>query len=316
MDLYAALDWINQNVQDGGTYVITLAKDCAITPTELSYANKKVTVTLKSAGGQRKISFEGSNPSYSLFIVGSGVTLTLEDGVTLMGTQNRAGKRLVEVSGGRFVMNGGAITGNNTGGDGGGVYVKSGAFAMNGGTISGNSCSSYGGGVYIASGTFIMSGGTISGNTSERGAGGVYIKGAFTMNNGTISGNVARYWADGGGGVYVDGTFTMNNGSISGNTAEGSGGGVYAGTFIMTGGTIGGNSCSYAYGGGVYAGMFTKSSTGGIIYGSNAPEEQANKAGGETMGHAVYAGGKKRNTTVRAATAMDSKKDGPAGGWE
>jgi hypothetical protein len=36
----------------------------------------------------------------------------------------------------------------------------------------------------------------------------------------------------------------------------------------------------------------------------------------DSSGHAVYTNGKKRNTTARAGTAMDSRKDGPAGGWE
>jgi hypothetical protein len=114
--------------------------------------------------------------------------------------------------------------------------------------------------------------------------------------------------------VYVDGTFTMSGGTISGNTAASSyygGGGVYASTFNMSGGSISGNTASGG-GGGVYAERFTKS--GGVIYGSNADE--ANRAGSDSGGHAVYANGKKRNTTARAATAMDSAKDGPAGGWE
>jgi hypothetical protein len=156
MDLLDALDWISTNAKSGGKYTIALGRDEAITPTELSYGGKTVTISLKSAGGEHTVSFEGANPSYSLFNVKSGVTFTLEDGVTLRGTQNNAAKSLVEVTGGRFVMNGGAITGNMRVGDGGGVYVASGTFTMNGGAISGNTASgSYdkGGGVYV-DGTF------------------------------------------------------------------------------------------------------------------------------------------------------------------
>jgi hypothetical protein len=109
----------------------------------------------------------------------------------------------------------------------------------------------------------------------------------------------------------------MKNGIISGNTANGKGGGVYvSGMFTMSGGTISGNIAD-GVGGGVYArGTFIKSGTGGVIYGSNAEGGQANSAGSDDRGHAVYANGKKRNTTARAATAMDSAKNGPAGGWE
>jgi hypothetical protein len=45
---------------------------------------------------------------------------------------------------------------------------------------------------------------------------------------------------------------------------------------------------------------------------------QANRASSNSEGHAVKFdnSSKKRNTTARAATAMDSAKNGPAGGWE
>jgi hypothetical protein len=299
MDLLDALDWIALNAQSGGNYTIVLGKDYALPPTELNYDKKTVAVTLKSAGGNRTVKFEGSSPAYSLFIVSPGVTFTLEEGVTLLGAKNDAAKSLVEVSGGKFIMNGGVITGNNSRrGNEGGVLVNSGTFTMNGGTISGNTAifnfgGGSGAGVYINSGTFTMSGGTISGNTADSYGGGVGASsGAFTMNGGTISGNTCR---TSGGGVFVGdkGTFTMSGGTINGNTSLSGGGGVYM---------------SFS--------AFVKSSTGGIIYGSNAPEEQANKAKDDSRGHAVYADGKKRNTTARTSTAMDSGKDGPAGGWE
>jgi hypothetical protein len=107
----------------------------------------------------------------------------------------------------------------------------------------------------------------------------------------------------------------MISGTISENTSRGNGGGsgVYiVGRFTMSGGSISGNIASN--GDGVYANTFTNPSGGGVIYGSNAEGDQANRASSD--GHAVYAGNKKRNTTARAATAMDSAKNGPAGGWE
>jgi len=80
----------------------------------------------------------------------------------------------------------------------------------------------------------------------------------------------------------------------------------------MNGGAISGNTSSS--GGGVYVrGTFTKAGTGGIIYGSNAPDGQANKA---SNGAAVYNSGKKRDTTARVSQAMDSRQSGAAGGWE
>jgi hypothetical protein len=129
------------------------------------------------------------------------------------------------------------------------VKVKKGAFVMNGGTITGGNR-----GVYIfKDGSFVMNGGVITGNTN---GGGVLSSGTFTMTGGAITGNTATGVMFGGGGVYfTKKTFIMKGGVISGNTAD-NGGGVY-GHIKESGG-------------------FTKS--GGIIYGSNAPEELANKA--------------------------------------
>jgi hypothetical protein len=141
--------------------------------------------------------------------------------------------------------------------------------------------------------------------------------GTFIMNGGTISGNAA---VDGGGvSVKSGGTFTMNNGTISGN-ATNSGGGVWVkgGTFIMNGGIISGNSAS-GYGGGVYvdsSSTFIKSGTGGVIYGSNAPEGQANKARSDIGGHAVYSNYRIRNTTVWGATALDYTKKNASKDWQ
>lgn len=188
----------------------------------------------------------------------------------------------VFVNGGAFVLESGTIAGNQTGGSGGGVYVKgnTGSYTMKGGTISGNNATSSGGGVYMAGGAFTMNDGAISGNTTNVDGGGVSVKTdcTFTMSKGIISGNMA---ADDGGGVEVyQGTFkmtgneckiienqafkgggvfgqltkefSMKNGTISQNQA-GFGGGVsvYLCTFTMEGGKISGNHAAYA-GNGVY----------------------------------------------------------------
>ncbi|GHU48458.1 hypothetical protein FACS1894200_05580 [Spirochaetia bacterium] len=172
------------------------------------------------------------------------------------------------------------------------VVVDGGTFILDGGTLSGNKVSE-GAAVYVQSGTFTMVKGTISGNTASSNGGGVYVKsGTFTMQDGTITGNTASS----GGGVFVDsGTFTMNGGTISSNTASSGGGGVYVG----------------------YSAVFIKSGTAGIIYGSNASVDQANKASSDYYGQAVYvSNGGKRNTTARAANPMTTNQSGAAGGWE
>jgi len=271
MDLLDSIDWIKLNCKSGGNYIIVLGKDEAVPYIMLDFNNFQLSITLKASGAERRVRYDNNRPSYSLFVVGTGVTFILEDGITLTGLQSNS-KSLVRVEGGNFIMNGGSIKDNKLSDNGGGVYINSGTFTMNNGVISGN---------------------------FSRGGGGVYVKqGTFTIHNGTISGNSST---DNGGGVEVlNGTFAMLGGTISGNSAAGSGGGVY---------------CDY-YG----RPTFTKSGSGGIIYGSNAPEEQANKSE-RNRGHAVYyvtsdLGTRKRDNTARVSQALDTRKRGADGGWE
>ena len=271
MDLLDSIDWIKLNARSGGNYTIVLGKDEAVPYIMLNFNNLQLSITLKGSGAERRVRYDNNRPSYSMFVVGVGVTFILEDGITLTGLQSNS-KSLVQVEGGNFTMNGGSITNSKvSNGNGGGVYVDSGTFTMNNGTINGNNASygnygGYGGGVFV-------------------------LKGTFIMNNGTISGNSAMY---SGGGVNVEsgGTFTMVGGTISGNSA----------------GIVGGGVCNSN------SSIFTKSGTGGIIYGSNAPDGQANKA--SRSGHAVYSGSQSRDSTARVSQALDSRQRGAAGGWE
>jgi uncharacterized repeat protein (TIGR02543 family) len=299
LSLNDALTWISANAVTGRTYIITVRNDETIAPKSLSYSGKTVGITLSGGTTERTVSLSTTG---SLFTVGSGVTLTLDNNVTLQGRGGNTGSLVLVMSGGTFVMNDGSKISGNTCSSyssspyGGGVYVgSSGTFTMNGGTISDNTTHSisysspYGGGVHVgSSGTFTMNGGTISDNTASYAnssrtlyGGGVSVFGTFTMSGGEISSNTASSFSY-GGGVYVDssGTFTMSGGTISDNTSS-NGGGVSVwsdGTFTMSNGTITGNTAAVT-GGGVYVGSegtFTMnggtisdntSSNGGGVYG-------------------------------------------------
>jgi uncharacterized repeat protein (TIGR02543 family) len=285
--LAAKLAWLNTNARSGGAYLLEVTDFYEdLVPQTLFYNGKSnITVQLNGIGSARAVILSGSG---SLFSIRSGVTLVLDNNLTLSGTNNYNTAPLVSVDiGGKLIMNQGSkISGNSSGG----VYISdSGTFTMNDGEISGND-----GGVYISgSGTFTMNSGVISGNYSS---GGVYVSdsGTFTMIGGEISGN--------DGGVYVgSGTFTMIGGKISGNHTSTSshsagygtdgkyynnyysyGGGVYvdSGTFTMSGGEISGNYVSsyayfgdshfYSYGGGVYVDSGTFTMNGGEISGNYA----------------------------------------------
>jgi len=216
---------------------------------------------------------------------------------------------------GRFIMNGGTISGNTSSSNsGGGVYNSYGWFEMNSGAlISGNTASYEGGGVYnegtfdiwntgMPHGTFLMNDGTIYGNTSYNGGGGVYnYGGAFTLGNGAISNNTVQnnssYWS-GGGGVYNEGKYindwmrgtdfymgslTMTGGTISNNKVYNShGGGVFndnCSDFDMKGGSITGNIVQNdGYGGG---GVYNPSSGGSFdISGGSIDNNRATWGGG------------------------------------
>jgi hypothetical protein len=204
-----ALKWFNGNLVTNTAYTLTLNRDETIAPSTFSNAGSPLSITIRGDTEERTISLSESG---SLFTVGSGVTLILENNITLQGRSDNTAS-LVRVNNGTLEMRSGSKISDNTSSYGGGVYVN-GAFTMNGGEISGNTASSgNGGGVYFAYGRFTMSGGTISGNTASSGnGGGVYVNGTFTMSGGEISDNTASS----GGGVFVssDGTFTKQTGGV------------------------------------------------------------------------------------------------------
>jgi len=284
--------WLSRYAQDGEVYVISIHSDESIEPNYLYYNDKKVGITIRGDEAERTISLDSEG---SMFSVGIGVTLTLENNITLAGRENNTDS-LLKVFGGDVVINGGTKITGNSASYGGAVNILNGTFTMNGGVISGNSAF-YGSGVYVGWGkTFTMNGGVISGNGSRYG-GGVYVssEGNLVINRGVIAGNSAHY----GGGVYIssDGIVSLLRGNIAGNTAVYSGGGAYVnnGSFIMNGGVISGNTAG-ASGGGVYLfyyGFFAK--TGGTIYGyDNSVNMNAVRDGmGDVVqsgaGNAVYA---------------------------
>jgi TolB-like protein len=220
-NLTEKLDWLKENVESGGNYLIELNANETISPKTLSYEGKsKITITIVGVGENRNI-FLSSNGR--MFTINADVTLVLENNVTLQGRSQNNGS-LVYVNGGALIMNAGStITGNINSNLGGGIFLGSGTITMNGGIISDNTASS-GGGISVNTGTFTMNDGTISDNTANGSGGGVYLERAtFNMRGGTITGNTA---GSRGGGVYYANPhwsnvkFNKSGGTITGYASD------------------------------------------------------------------------------------------------
>ena len=251
------LQWLKSHAASGTVYSIEVNANENLDPHELAYSGKdNITIQLKGTGSERVIGLTGNG---SLFTIREGVTLILDNNITLKGLYDSPGnnnRALVTISGGSLVINEGAkITGNccalpnTTTVMGGGINMDGGSLTMNGGEISDNQAlnsntattHAAGGGVCVTNGTFTMNGGVIKENrcmsTSENTlalayGGGVYIiEGVFNLNGGTITGNQARAQAlrnssavsaaSHGGGVYVTNSlFDMSGGEISENQAN------------------------------------------------------------------------------------------------
>jgi len=294
------LMWIKDNIESDMVYVLDVTDNEIISSQNLYYPGKNnVTIHLTSSGGEKIISFLDNG---ALFWIEEGVTLILDNNITLRGHENNNSGALVRVYGNLIMKSGAKITGNGksttaTNIYGGGAMVySSGNFLMEGGEISGNGNSLFRniGSAVCVYGTFTMKDGKISGNASSDNNGAVYvIRGTFNLEGGEISNNNDR------GVLIIDsGRFTMKGGKISGNNEGVSimrsaefimdggeitghsgifqGGGVYLndGNFIMRNGIISGNRATYA-GGGVYvAGSFTME--GGEISSNTVGNENTN----------------------------------------
>ncbi|MCL2410107.1 MAG: hypothetical protein FWC97_00550 [Treponema sp.] len=290
----------NNNLPASATIVTTI-EDEPIAPQLLYFGGNPITITLTTGehGGDTLL----LDRVGSMFTVGDGVTLILED-IKLRGIAANSGYPVVLVSeGGTLVMNEDGLIFGNTNPlsyimqfpegrvrrQGGGVRVDpGGTFNMNDGEISGNSAA-LGAGVHNR-GLFNMTGGLITQNNATiLGGGGVsnYSGGVFNMTGGRIYRNsTSSGMSVAGGGVRNIGTFTMSGGRIYFNTTPSIGGGVsnmpvlrfeHNPVFNMEGSAIISNNTAVE-GGGVnnnLNGVFNMS--GGTI-----TENSANSGGGVT----------------------------------
>ena len=202
------------------------------------------TVSSNSAVDGGGIYFDKTqNPAY-----GEG-TLTISGGEVRGNTATSNGGG-VYVASGAFSVNNCVISGNRAVW-GGGIFMLNGTSTMENSEICENTTyedsGCQGGGVWVGGGAFTMKSSKIDLNKAASGGGVYAFSGTFTMESGEINNN-NTYALEGlcnGGGVYVStgSTFSMKGGEICGNTttpwymySHGGGVYVYGGAFKVSGG--------------------------------------------------------------------------------
>ena len=209
---------------------------------ELKNTGETETITGPAAG----VTISGGGMS-RVFLVDSGVTASIS-GLTISGGSvignggglanygtatltdcNTSGNYAASYNGGRppsarrRLFNSGTanltltnctVSGNSTGGGGGGVW-NAGIANLTGCTLSGNITSFYGGGGLNNSGTADLTDCTFSGNYARYG-GGLQNSGTANLTDCTISGNYAY---SGGGIDNAGGTTTLTNTIVAGNSS-------------------------------------------------------------------------------------------------
>jgi len=160
------------------------------------------------------------------------------DGLGTLTVDGNDSHRVFSVlSGPTVVLRGLVVTNGTSVGDAsnGGGISNSGTLTLTNSTVSGNETTGNGGGIYNDDGTLTLTNSTVSGNEAGYGGAGIYNRGTLTLTNSTVSGNTGVYGA-GGGISNVDGTLTLTNSTVSGNATAYGGSGISndGGTLTLT----------------------------------------------------------------------------------
>lgn len=186
----------------------------------------------------------------------------------------------IQVAGGTLSLAGGAVTGNQATGDGGGI-LSTGSTAtvtMEGGAVSRNDAGDEGGGLFASGGTLALDAVRVDENEAvgDDGGGIFRANGGTSILHGTFRSNVA---ADLGGGIYVGGTgatLEVRGSTFEANAAANGGAlGSAGGSSLLRNTTLSGNSTT-ANGAGI------RVSSGSVVL-SNATV-MSNEAGGDGGG--------------------------------
>ncbi|MDR0455755.1 MAG: hypothetical protein LBH20_03615, partial [Treponema sp.] len=142
-NLAEKLEWLKKNTESNKSYLVAVNANESLNPTVLDYniyfidyyivtSKNNITIKLQGIGGEKTISLLSNG---SLFTIGSGVTLVMDNNITLQGRISNTSDPVIKVrEGGKLIMNGGVISGN---GEWGVDVYDGGTLTKNGGTIYG-----------------------------------------------------------------------------------------------------------------------------------------------------------------------------------
>lgn len=153
-----------------------------------------------------------------------------------------------------------AVTDNDAGSLGGGIYNWSGSVIMIDSEISYNESGSSGGGIYTSDAILMQNSSLLSNQAAATGGGIHATTNALVIIARTmITGNRASSNSEGGGGIYNDGSLTVEDSTFVINTAPNSSGGTGGALYNAADGdanminvTVSGNE-AYAYAAGLYS---------------------------------------------------------------
>ena len=197
----------------------------------------------------RVVNFTGSSGNLTL----TGLTIT---GGRATGSIDVGGGILFD-SGGVLSLSNSTVSGNSSGGDGGGISTTNGDVSLSSSTVSGNSSGGNGGGISNFQGDVSLSSSTVSGNSSGGNGGGIRTRnGDVSLSSSTVSDNnsVGGYYGGGGGVFAREANVSLLNSTVSGNSTASRGGGIYIyelGDLSLVNSTVSGNS-SVDNGGGIH----------------------------------------------------------------
>jgi hypothetical protein len=211
----AAVNALSNAVAAGGI----IDFDCGPEPVTIN-VNTNTTQQNVTINGGGKVILSGESLR-QIFYVESGGSVLLNNIEIADGSASQGGGIFIE-PGAAINLYNSRVTGNNSSGDGGGIY-NMGNLTLNNSVLFVNTSQGNGGGLFNDGGNVTMNQSEVSYNFGDNGGGIYNFLGDLTVDRSSIRQNVADF---DGGGIYVDGPVQISNSTFDRNLAT-TGGGLF-----------------------------------------------------------------------------------------